>query len=221
LTSDGTSVLIQAETYTAKFRTADRRVAEVATRCRDKEAAKAFLGELVRREELVKGKVISRAEADAAGAAGTPVGDHVEEFLQERLCSVTPAHHANLAHNLRRVVKECGFRVLADVTRQAVEGWGAAHRDSLTPATLNRHRSAILAFVGWCVKTRRLGTNPLLGLARDTEPIGARHAFTVEELGKLLDAARRRPLCEALQIRRGRRKGELAAEVGPAVRKRL
>ena len=48
-----------------------------------------------------------------------------------------------------------------------------------------------------------------------------RRALTEEELGKLLMAARQRPLNEALLIRHGPRKGQLAAHVRPEVRQRL
>src|SRR5262245_10869283 len=48
-----------------------------------------------------------------------------------------------------------------------------------------------------------------------------RRAETVENLQKLLEAARQRPLREVLTIRRGRRKGERSAEVRPDVRERL
>jgi len=46
-------------------------------------------------------------------------------------------------------------------------------------------------------------------------------ALTEEELLKLLDAACRRPLHEAMLIRRGSRQGQATAEVRPAVREEL
>ena len=45
--------------------------------------------------------------------------------------------------------------------------------------------------------------------------------MTEAELVRLLDVARRRPLLEALTVRRGKRKGQAVANVRPEVRERL
>ena len=224
LTADGTGVLIEAETYTARYRRADGRLVEVSTGCRDKSAAESFLAARLRREELVKGGVLTQGEADMSAAAKMPIEGHVEDFLRDRQSKVSPRHFANLEHNLRRVVGDCGFQTLADVRREAVEAWLDARAANMSAATRNRHRSAVLAFAQWCVKTRRLAANPLMGLERSDEAGNRkrqRRALTIDELGKLLDAARRRPLTDALTVRRGKRKGELTAEVGEATHERL
>jgi len=224
VTADGQGVRIQAGKYTAKYRRADGQVMEAATGCHDREAAKALLADLVRREELVRGRVLSRAEADVVDAAKAPIGEHVDCFLRERRRAVSAEHFANLEHNLRRVVADCGFQLLGDLGKEQVERWLTAHRDDLAPASLNRHRSALLAFAGWCVGTRRLATNPLRGLVRADEAQDRRRrrrALTEDELIRLLDAARRRPLQDALTVRRGRRRGQQVAEVGPRARQAL
>jgi integrase len=45
--------------------------------------------------------------------------------------------------------------------------------------------------------------------------------MTEDELARLLDAARRRPLLDALTVRRGKRKGEIGAFLRPAIREQL
>ena len=45
--------------------------------------------------------------------------------------------------------------------------------------------------------------------------------MTEVELARLLDVARRRPLAEALTVRKGKRKGEQYADLRPATRQRL
>jgi len=58
---DGTDrIVITARTYTAKYRDGAGVVQEVATGCRDEQAARSVLVDLERRAELVKGKVLSR-----------------------------------------------------------------------------------------------------------------------------------------------------------------
>ena len=64
---DGTErIVITARTYTAKFRDGSGIVKEVATGCRDEQAARSVLSKLERRAELVKGEVLTAAE-DAIG----------------------------------------------------------------------------------------------------------------------------------------------------------
>jgi integrase len=53
------------------------------------------------------------------------------------------------------------------------------------------------------------------------DPRRRRRSMTEAELVKLLDVARRRPLLDALTVRRGKRKGQAVANVKPDVRKRL
>ena len=50
------------------------------------------------------------------------------------------------------------------------------------------------------------------------DPRRRRRAMTEAELVRLLDVARRRPLLDALTVRRGKRKGEAYANVRPEVR---
>jgi len=45
--------------------------------------------------------------------------------------------------------------------------------------------------------------------------------MTEDELGRLLDVARQRPLLEALTVRKGKRRGERYAKVRETVRQRL
>ena len=57
---DGTDrLVVTARTYTAKYRDGSGIVQEVATGCRDESAARSVLGDLERRAELVKAKVLT------------------------------------------------------------------------------------------------------------------------------------------------------------------
>jgi hypothetical protein len=53
---------IEAETFTAKYRDGAGIVQEVATGCRDETAARQVLADLVKRSELVKGKILTVAQ---------------------------------------------------------------------------------------------------------------------------------------------------------------
>src|ERR1019366_4341275 len=66
-------ILIEAKTYTAKYRDGGRIVREVSTGCRDEQAARSVLADLERRAELVKAGVMTSGEDAAADHLGRPL----------------------------------------------------------------------------------------------------------------------------------------------------
>jgi hypothetical protein len=78
-----------------------------------------------------------------------------------------------------------------------------------------------MQFCGWLVKKERLVTNPVLKVTKPSgKAVRKRRALSVQELQKLLDATRIRPVKDFSTIRTGPRKGQLA-NLKPEVRKKL
>ena len=101
---------------------------------------------------------------------------------------------------MERLVKECGFSRLVDITRDTMERWmNRAEEKSMSARTRNTYRAAIMAFCNWCAETDRLAANPLKGLCKADEVSDrrrTRRALTEDELCRLLKAARLRPVAE-------------------------
>ncbi|MFG0334617.1 MAG: tyrosine-type recombinase/integrase [Maioricimonas sp. JB049] len=100
----------------------------------------------------------------------------------------------------------------------------AAAQDGMSARTRNRYLSALSAFANWCVLDGRLAGNPVSRVTTTnerTDPRRQRRSLTEAELKRLLDAAQRRPLDDALRVQRGPRKGELAANLTPERRTAL
>jgi integrase len=79
-------------------------------------------------------------------------------------------------------------------------------------------------FGNWCIRTRRLLSNPFADVPRADAKVDRRRqrrALTEDELIRLLNVARRRPLVDAMTIRRGKRKGEVVAKLPERIRRRL
>jgi hypothetical protein len=74
-----TRLVIEARTYTAKYRDGSGIVREVATGCHDEDAANAVLGELIRRSELVRSGFITAAENAAADHQQVPLAEYGRE----------------------------------------------------------------------------------------------------------------------------------------------
>jgi integrase len=224
---DGTNrIVITPRTYTAKYRDGSGIVREVATGCRDESAARSLLGKLERRAELVKGEVLTAAEDAVIDHQATPLAHHIVDFFDhQKAKGVTPRQITDSRSRLTRIVRECGFNRIGDLSAPLLEKWLAARQvDGMGAVTRNAYREACVTFGNWCVRSRRLLVNPFANVPKadsKADPRRRRRALTEAELTRLLDMARRRPLLDAMTVRRGRRKGEAVARLSEVTRRRL
>jgi integrase len=215
----------ESGTYFARYKDGNGVVVEVPTGCRDESAARQVLANLERQAERVRAGLITPAEARTAEHLTTPIAEHVAAYLNSLEASgASPKHVAESRRVLNRVLQGCGAETLATLERSAVERWlNRRRQEGASGRTRNIDLTRLTAFANWCVANGRLLTNPFRGVARanEAETRRRRRAMTEVELVRLLDVARRRPLLDALTVRRGKRKGEAFANVRPEVRQRL
>jgi len=237
---DDGHVQFVSDCWYVRYRDANGVMRRESTGCRDKQAAEKFLADILAGVDKVKAGVMSAEEMAAGDRLEEPIGRHVEDYLAQltvktvRGRRVSPKHVAHVREHLDRVVRECRFNRLKDISRQALQRWmnklasqprDAEDSDSepLAARTINMHRAAIVAFCGWCVSEGRLPAHPLAGLpkAEESEPARKRRPLTEEEITRLLRTAQERPLREAVTIRTGKNKGKPLARVGDEQRWRL
>jgi integrase len=226
LTAAGNRITVESGTYTAKFRDGSGIVRKVTTGCRDESAARSLLTELERRAEKVKGGILTADESAAIDQQDRPLAEHFAAFLAHQGAKgITRMQLDNTKSRLDRVAADAGFRKLADLNGTALERWLTARQgEGMGAAARNGYREACITFGNWAVKNRRLTSNPFAGVPKadaKADPRRKRRALTESELVELLDVARRRPLVDALTIRRGKRKGEGAAVLREETRRRL
>jgi integrase len=192
-------LVVRSNIYWAEYRGADG-LHSVSTGCRDESAARGVLRELERRAELVKGNLLTAAEARTADHRAAPLAGHFaafEIYLSGRASSAM--HRRNVMSRLRRLAADCGFQTLADLKRPKLEAWVAAAPESMAARTRNGYINALSSFCNSAVAAGRLGANPFARFHRANERADQRRprrAMTTEELGRLLRAAQRRPLAE-------------------------
>ncbi len=201
LTAAGDRITVEAGTYTAKYRDGSGIVRKVATGCRDESAARSILGKLERRAELVKGEVLTVSEAAVIDHQTRSLADHIADYADhQKAKSVTSRQIADVRSRLNRLAGECGFGRLADLSGTALEKWLAARQaDGMGAVTRNAYREAWVTFGNWCVRNRRLLSNPFASVPRadaKADRRRTRRALTETELRRLLDVAYRRPLAE-------------------------
>ncbi len=225
-TPSGDKIVCHSGKYLARYRDAQGVVQTVATGCRDEAAARAVLVELERRAELVKAGVLTASQEAVAGHRRAPVAHHIDAYvtsLQAR--GVTEKHSRGVQRRVTELFDGCNFRSLRDVNRETVERWlGTGANLRRSARTRNTYVGAAKSFLSWCVEMDRLATNPLARVRRADERADRRRqprAFTEDELLRLLDAARRRPLAEAQLFNRGWRKGQNGAHLRPETVERL
>ena len=246
--ADGTlRVRVRSEYWHAKYRDGEGIIREVPTGCRDKEAAKSKLAELVRQAELVRAGVMTSDQAEIAEHQKVPLSVHLAEYIEHLRCrSVHPDRVKTTETRLTDSAESCGFRWLSDLNVDRLEKWllslkekpkeptNDQPKDDITSprpvsaSVYNGYVEVWVAFGFWCAGKRiagkrshlngdkRLLINPFEGMGRkDTKQDRRRtaRALTEDELLRLLDAARRRPLIDAMTIRSGPNKGQLLAKV--------
>jgi integrase len=195
--------------------------------CSDKVAARQMLAELERQAQRGKAGLI-----DPHGEhRKAPIQTHLDAYaVHLRSKGVSAKHHVETMRRLKAVIEACKVKTLAGLRPEAVERFlallGEADDENgkkgASARTRNTYRTSAKAFSKWCLKTRRLGEDVLVSLDPATgEARRQRRALTDDELARLLQAARERPVIEALTVRRGKRKGELGANVRAEVRVEL
>jgi integrase len=209
-----------SSTYFARYRDGNGVVVEVSTGCRDESAARQVLADLERKAERVRAGLLTPAEARTAEHLAKPVGEHVAAYVTSPEASgVTEKYLREARRILDTVLAGCEVRTLADLDREAIERWLNQRRCSGASArTRNTDRSTIIGFANRCADPNigRLVSNPLKGVPKADEkadPRRRRRAMTEDELKRLLDVARRRPLLNAMTVHRGKRKGQVVANL--------
>jgi hypothetical protein len=223
LTDAGNRIRIESATFIAKYRDGNNHVVEVPTGCRTEDAARQVLADLERQAERVRAGLITAAESRTAEHLGTPIGEHVADYLGGLEAKGASRQHVRESRRiLGTVFDSCGFRTLAEIDRGVFERHLNRRRQAKASSrTRNADREAVVTFCNWCVETGRMTANPIKSVPKADERADRRRqrrAMTEGELTRLLDVARRRPLLDAMTVRWGERKGQAVANLTPETR---
>jgi integrase len=228
LTADKKRIRVAASTYTAKFRDGQGHLCEIPTGCRDKTAAEQVLKDRETRADKVRSGMRSAAEDATVDHQSTLIAQHLTDYASHQRAKGRHAGRTKTTRaRLDRISQECDFRALRDLDAGKFEAWlDARAAEGMSAGNRNEFRQAAVGFCNWCMKPKvgRLTSNPFASIPSADVKLDRRRqrrAMTEEDLNKLLEAAKTRPLIEARTIRRGTRKGELSANVRPETQKQL
>lgn len=159
--------------------------------CTDKTAAQAMMADLLRTKDREKAKIIDPRQKHY----DRKILEHLEEFLTVmRTRGKSEKDKERKEYILRAFVAD--LKSIQDITHENVDRYLSGLEGS--SGNKKKHLSAISVFVVWLLKKDRIDVNPL---DRVDAPTGGkktkeRRALTVEQIQKLLDACRVRPLQE-------------------------
>ena len=136
-------------------------------------------------------------------AVSKPLSEHLGDFGKALQAKGGTERHVDLVTSrARRVVEGCGFRFYSDMNAGKVMAFLAdlradtKDRRGISAQTFNFYLGAVKQFCRWMVKDRRAAESPVAhldGLNVRTDRRHDRRAFTVDELMRLLAAARGGP----------------------------
>ncbi len=181
----------------------------------DKSAAKKLLADHLQRKEREKAGVID----ETLGQLTRPIEEHITDFLgHQKAKGVCDEYYVERERCLRAVIGSA--KSVAEVTADKIEKF--LNGLKLSARTKDIYRASVLQFFGWLVKKGRIDVNPVLKVTKPSgKAVRRRRALAVPELQKLLDTTRVRPVKEFSTIRRGSRKGQMAAKLKPEVQAKL
>jgi integrase len=199
----------------------------------DKGVAREKLRELQKKTEQAAYGLIDPIE-------GVPLLEHLDRFdqhLAQQECG--ESYRLRTFREIAKVALHCGGlpipkRIekqhvenvrsqlakvkLSDVTVDKVDGFLATLPSNLSARTRNGFRTSLVNFFSFLVSKKKLPYNPMLAVTRQE---GAkkrqRRALPPDQLQKLIDAAKLRPLANTMLVTRGERKGQRVAVVSAEV----
>ena len=106
----------------------------------------------------------------------TPIEGHLAEF-EESLSDNTQKYVKLTMTRVRRIVEGCGFVSLAAIDGEPVQAFLRKLRreEDLGHRTYNHYLQAMDAFCYWCLASKRLIANPIIGLERLNTATDVRH----------------------------------------------
>ena len=175
----------------------------------DRQVAEEKARKLVQeREKELHGLLAPRTEREAAQMS---LSKHVSDFVRDLSAKGRNGQYIDALENkLKRLVADCGWQSVKNITADSFATWRASHPKS--PKTLNEYLGAAKGFLNWMVQHGRLVGNPL-AMVQKVETRGRevrpRRAYSDDEMKTLLAVAGKYRLpCLAAALT-GIRHGEL------------
>ena len=159
-----------------------------------------------------EGRIAPRAVRETAAKGLLDlIGEYQNDLISRGLAR---KHVHDTIERIRRIVRETGWRCVADIRPDSFVTWRASLEASAK--TKKEYQISLNAFLNWLERLDRIGANPLARI-NTVETRGKQvrqyRAFTEEELAQLFAIAGKRLLAYQMLLYTGQRKSEVRALV--------
>jgi len=160
----------------------------------DKALTEQLASKLESDARLRSSGLISSEQDAFAAHESADISKHVLAF-ETSLSNNTETYSKLVMFRVRRILDGCAFTTLGKINSDGVQNFLELVRKSedLGNKTYNHYLQAIDTFLNWCVKSKRIVSNPIVGLDRLNNAVDVRHqrrALTTEEVELLVTKAR-------------------------------
>ena len=160
----------------------------------DKELTAELAAKLEGEARLRRTGMVDASLDRIAAQRAMPIAEQLSEF-EEALGDNSPQYVKLTMGQVRRTVEGCGFKTLADIDGEAVQKYLRSRRkeEQTGHRTYNQYLQAFGTFLNWCVTSKRLLVNPMLGIEQLNQAVDVRHprrALSPEEVSRLIASAR-------------------------------
>jgi integrase len=179
---------------------------------RERQVAEKLRTDFIREKERELSGLI--APRPVRAAAGRLLMEHLTDFLAylEGL-NRSASHVSHVGTRVRKLMADCQWRYLADVTAKSFELWRQQKAGEFAIKTRNEYRAAIYSMLAWLEENEELAVNPLKRVkktdGRGQETVKRRAAMQSEMEG-LLRKAGNYAVAYLAAVTTGLRRGELS-----------
>ena len=182
---------------------------EVSLGTKDKRTAQRKLQEIFDEKQMEAVGIMPPRKLREA--AKSDLKKHLDDFVRDLDALGRDSMYVyNIEKLVTRLINECGWKHLADVTPETFQRW--RWNQGLAPKTLNEYLASINALLNWLVRNHGLLANPLVAV-KQVEVRGRerrkRRASTEDQLRRLLSVSGPRRPVYLLALHTGLRRAEI------------
>jgi len=201
-----------ARLYRGRYRLdGETKITEIPLHTPDKRVAQQRLEQIVRDKQMEQTGIL--APSAVRKAAQSPLEDHLGQYVADLTALKRDDQYVyELKNRIRRLIKECAWKQLKDVTADSYQAWRA--KQTLSPKTLNEYLGSISSLLNWMEKHERIARNPLQHVQKvqgNGAQVRPRRAFSDDEMQRLLAIAGTRKVVYLTAVYTGLRRSEMNA----------
>jgi integrase len=209
-TTEGKTLM--ARLYRGRYRLeGDTKITEIPLHTPDKRVAQQRLEQIVRDKQMEQSGIL--APSAVRKAAQSSLDEHLGQYVADlQALKRDDQYIYELKNRVRRLIKECTWKQIKDVTADSFQTWRATQ--TLSPKTINEYLGSVSSLLNWMEKHERIARNPLQHVQKvqaNGRQVRPRRAFADAEMQRLLAIAGARKVVYLTAVYTGLRRSELAA----------